>query len=324
MRTQSIKWFAIVGVILFLGMTVAPAIHADVIDYKNNLITYTTSMYVNDGIHSQKIALTQEQSNELEHLFDTLQNQLNQSKSQKKSQTILTRALDAFEQYGLLTTQQKAQMKQLLNNYYRTLKYFHIFSKNNPQPTGRFSIRENFQCLLVGAANGIELDYANYPLPILTFMSKLIGNIWDLIPEDEYIGIQTLLFLGAISLLFTAFFRGLFLVKISPFVMAPINMTFGAYEAFHNWDTGLDEVTKYGSTGWVYTTGLNGTFQYLGYMYGNLGRDVWEDSFDYYRYGYIGVTGFIGFKIFRELNRRPTFFYGYADHVRLKPKSIFG
>ena len=134
---------SIVVVFLFFGLAIAPSINANV-NKEDDLVELDVEFCGFGRKHSVK--LTQEEYNEVELIFDDIQERLSDVESDDEAVEILNEAIVKLDNYGLLGG---LSVKQVQRNFYR-LKQVYINVFNSPYFDNLDTSLENYNCLIIG------------------------------------------------------------------------------------------------------------------------------------------------------------------------------
>ena len=164
---MNMKWFAVLGLLLFLGVAVAPSITAQLIEDKQ-VNPITTEFHGSSGIRSHSIELTEAQMNEVGRLFNDLDEQMKASTSIDEKYQLYINQINSLYNLNVIdsTTQQ-----QLLNQADRWLQLQSIFDKHEHSPNA-FPDYTNYFCLIYGSVNPyifFESYFALAPLQLLGY-----------------------------------------------------------------------------------------------------------------------------------------------------------
>lgn len=98
------KTVSIAVIALFIGLATAPSISAQVnkTTARNDLVEFTTDIYGINGVESQTVKLTKQQTNEIEHIFDSIKAQVDNAQSREKIIKIFSQGIEELNKYGLL------------------------------------------------------------------------------------------------------------------------------------------------------------------------------------------------------------------------------
>lgn len=145
---MKMKWFALLGLVLFFGVATAPRITAEM--YDNESIEITTEFC---GLEKKRLVkLTHQEVYEIHILLESLRVQTNQTTSQEQFIEIINNAIDELEKYGLFGDLNSNQIKQLI--YRNQVK------------------QENKICLLIGRTS--ETTFYG---PGITLLNILISKL---------------------------------------------------------------------------------------------------------------------------------------------------
>ena len=119
------KGLAVVVILLFIGVAFAPSINASVV--KDELVEFKVEFHGLGKKHS--VHLTQDKANEVELLFDDIEQRLSKVENRNEAEDIFKEAVVELDKYGLLgglsvrqvnryieRVNQDSKMKNILNN----------------------------------------------------------------------------------------------------------------------------------------------------------------------------------------------------------------
>ncbi len=283
------KGLAIAVIVLFLGVAVAPSINANV--SKEALVEFTMEVCgLNGG--KQTVKLTQEEAEEVELLFDTIRERLNDTESRKEAEEIFKEAVVELNKYGLLGGLSIKQAQRLVTGGYhdsRAMKIseriFSRFQKNN----------SNYLCLIAGTTNGTNFD---------SQLELLFGRIIVLL------GCVGPIFFNKFPL-YTLFILGYFFMDIfdsfNPVAIASrVNLGGEKGGGWH------PEFVEFYANGWIVTIGLLGIKRYNRELIGTLplyGTAILSQGF-IYKFN-PGILGFTGLQIYNPIQEKH-FYFGSA------------
>lgn len=275
------KKLLVVGVIvLFLGLSVAPSINAN-INNDSELVEITTEICgMGGGKHT--VQLTKEEAEEVDRIFENIRGKLNTTDSREEAEKIFNEAIMELNRYGLLGGLSVKQVQWIFSFYNAIQRYIDI---------NVMSENENYLCLIAGKATNIR--FFGLPYRLISFISTLIRGF---VPDLFYV---LYFIMGELSVLYS----------IIPLKLGG-HIAFGYY--LWAWEHAGD---IYPSSGWVYTLGLNGVKDWSDSFYGHISilsipRTISRlDEF-------IGATHFIGLNI-NNAESEETFFIGTALRVKI-------
>ena len=107
-------------IVLFLGVAIAPSINANIskASVDSELVEITTEVCgLNGG--KQTVELTQEEAAEVEALFDSIRERLNNTETREEAEQIFKEAVVELDKYGLLGGLSVKQAQRLAIGSYR-------------------------------------------------------------------------------------------------------------------------------------------------------------------------------------------------------------
>ncbi len=283
------KLISVTVILLFIGLSFAPSINANV--SKEELVEFTTEVCgLNGG--KQTVKLTQQQADEVEALFDSIREQLNTTESREEAEEIFKNVVVELDKYGLLGGLSIKQAQKLVVNGYQDSRTMKIperiiskFQNNN----------SNYFCLIVGATNGTNFD-SQLEL-LFGRMTVLLGLVGPII-FDKF----PLYMFFIIGYFFMDFFDSFNPVAIA----SRINL---GGEKGGGWNP---EFVEFYANGWIVTTGLLGVKRYNGELIGTLplyGSAILCNGF-IYKFN-PGIIGFTGLQMYNSI-RDKHFYLGSA------------
>ncbi len=276
----------VVGVIvLFIGVGIQPALAT--VEQENIDTEYfdVTTEFI--GLDKNvTVKLTQEQIQELDALFDSFRNSLNNSESYENTVELYNDMILQLDGYGLFGNFSITQIKELVTDRFQNPRINNIMNRLYDRiPSANDS---NAFCLIAGRTNE-----TNFFPPSAMVSNRLLFFI-------AFIFQNYLNFADNLILIF--FFYNMFRFMYSgysPFVLAS-GISFGIES---------DEFqTNNPAKGWVNTYGLNGQKKWEGSFYGNLFIYVL-----WLYYVYVGAIGFKGIRIYLD----EYYYLGSATYVKI-------
>jgi len=308
-KTSLLYKTLVVGVIvLFIGIVIQPAIA--IVEPKNIDIEYfeiTTELCGLNG-RNFTVQLTKEEAENVKELFESIQANINMSKTRKETEIIFREAIVELDKYGLLGNMSIEQVQKLIFNQYHNFKFKEYKNQENSQEI------ENFFCLLVGytsrhvdiqgpfARFGYLLSLAVFNLWGSSNLCKLFNLIYKYLEEHEYynlIGIFYLITLP-IAIFLMPFFWTIYLSTLSCIFYFSFPLNIGTTIGFgYEWKRSFSGESKLFSVqGWIHTYGINGYKNWTeqnGEFYGRIPtipiRREMITSAGYFYPGAIGFTG---------------------------------
>ena len=170
-------------IVLFLGVAIAPSINANIskASVDSELVEITTEVCgLNGG--KQTVELTQEEAAEVEALFDSIRERLNNTETREEAEQIFKEAVVELDKYGLLGGLSVKQAQRLVTGGYQNLRVMKLMEKLNSKNQGINEIN-NLLCLVAGQTTyTIRMSFPT--LGILGFISFLYyiqfmaGFVW--------------------------------------------------------------------------------------------------------------------------------------------------
>jgi len=294
------KGLAVAVISLFISVALAPTINASVV--KEELVEFDIEFYGIGKKHT--VSLTQQEAEEVEQLFDDIEQRLSDVETREEAEVIFNDAIVELDKLGLFIGLNNKQIKKISN-------YKHIneeFKGNLNKNPVTLNDNSNSFCMLVGKA-----DNTKYP-DILSFLFLGFGFIntfsivliYELFPDLYESIISIFPFLENV-MEFITFFPILW-ATLKPFRLLGI-ITFG-----RSWVELSETLPIYHrpSNGWIFTSGLNGIKEWNGSFYGSIGK-IGGSLGSYY----LGVIGFTGIKISQGYSGK-IYFLGNALRVNIE------
>ena len=293
------KLISVTVILLFIGLAFAPSINANV--GKEELVEFTTEVCgLNGG--KQTVKLTQQQANEVEAMFNSIREKLNNTQSREEAEDIFKDAVVELDKYGLLGGLSVKQAQRLVTGRFsNSMSVIEINSKKLDN--------YNFLCLIVGSINNSYVYSLSQRISIKTLF--LLAILTSIAYDSNSELLQSLSFLLYYSVIIFWFGKFYF----SKLNKLPVPTMFGMI------GIGKTEYDLWGGTyytpakGWIKTSGLFGNRDWDGELHGDLRSEVGNLLTIYH----IGVIGFNGIKIFTGSNGEQRYsFHGYTPLVRIE------
>jgi len=245
------------------------------------------------------VQLTQQEADEVELLFDEIEQRLSEVETREQSEEIFNEAVVELDRYCLLGGLSVEQVQRLITDRYQNPRVMRLSEKlHNKNEAGSNS---NFFCLIAGEATGarviglVEMGCSAllYAIFVVYFISEFVFGSPFFLPQ------------------LISFVRSLnnFYQNIS----FPITFGMVALGCRHPLFSPGGPMQNYPAEGWVWTQGLNSDKSWNGTFYGSI-RGL-RSPFYAYHTDYIGVTGFLGIKLTRDDGKQ--FFLGSALRVEI-------
>jgi len=239
-------------VLLFVGVSVAPSINADInkaLD-ENDFIEITIEVCGIKGINPHTVKLTKQEVNEVEDLFDDLKRKIEQANTKDEVIDILNVAIKELDKYDLLPDGISIKQAQsLVMGQHQNSKVFNLLEKVYKIQRKDFDDNENVLCLIAGGGCHFFESY-------LSFASRRVSNIFGEL--ESWASGKDLKNLAHLFYSFTKLF-GLNIPTMLFFFGLVNPICFGNIIHYgillnDNWE----DPSYTPSDGWVYTYGLNG------------------------------------------------------------------
>ena len=278
------KGLAVAVILLFIGVAFAIPINANVskASVDSELVEFTTEVCGLKG-GKQAVQLTKEEAEEVDRLFENVQQRLNESTSRKEAEEIFKEAIVELDKYELLGGLSVKQAQRLVRGKCWIPEVQKIIDRIYNRFLGRFNNYDNSNCLIFGRVT--NADYFNYWLGLYSINNaKEHGYEW--IP---------------------GWMRHR-LLRLCPFKLATF-ISIGSYskawEAFPIY---------YPSVGHIWTNGSEGEKQWDGSLRGKLFEFREDYTNVYYDVYYVGVEYFMGLNFILNGQTR---FLGFAREVKI-------
>jgi hypothetical protein len=283
------KYLAVAVILLFIGVAVAPSIHANV--SKEGLVEFTTEVCgLNGG--KQTVKLTQEEANEVEALFESIRARLNATESREEAEGVFKEAVVELDKYGLLGGLSVKQAQKFVNGEYKNQRVMKLLERLYC----RFTVDDNsnFQCSIVGKT----IYNTEFFGPVITLRRLIWIRVYNFLVQGynklDSQGYEKLAkIVGTLAVISQFIPMGMILLSWFLYQLIPISFghTIGlgvSYGTFHPYSTEYSP-----AEGWVYTNGKNGVIQWDGKLFGIIEFEIPHIIYTYYP----GIIGFTGIKI---------------------------
>ncbi len=293
------KTLAVAVIILFLGLAIQPSVATVQPESIDTEYFDVTTEFIGLG-KEQTVQLTKQQLDELDALFESIREQLNNTESKEEIIQIYNNAIKRLDSIGLLDDLSSKQAQKLATGIYQNQKIKNLIAERNHRTLG------NRYCFTVGNTNyhyfislGSQLiNYELYSI-IASFYQWIDDNFYLILPSIT----KLILLPFALIMELMDFASFLFSNFIRPLSIGNI-ICFGAYL-----QSGYGGTIWEPSRGWVYTNGVDGVKKWDGALWGNLPMEPYFIKL-YLWDTYPGISGFTGIKI-------GNFFMGYAQRVEI-------
>jgi hypothetical protein len=278
---------AIAVIFLFIGVAFAPSIDASVV--KDELVELDVEFCGLGKRHTVK--LTQQEADEVELLFDDIEQKLSEVETREEAEIIYKEAVVELDRFGLLGGLSVIQAQRLVTGEYLPPKVQDKLKNYFEQSNGFNDKNDSFLCTIFGD----------------------LTNLWgiDIYSREIYslfkytIGIRVLIFLSQ--------FCGyppshLFLGIIAEFIIMNREIMVYLYE-YWIFTRLFSTLELRGIDGTIQSQGINGVRLWKGHLTGDLYRPIWGDD---------GKPGIFGFTGFSYTIVEDTHFFGFAIRARIK------
>jgi len=268
---------------LFLGVGIQPLVATDQKAWINEDYYDVDIEFCGLG-RKHTVKLTQQEADEVEQLFDDIEQRLSEVETIEEAEIIFKEAVVELDKYGLLGGLNVRQAQRLVTGVYQNKKIMNIIDEHIENNQNIFNNQTNALCLIVGETNKTSL----YP--------PLINFIFHLAAEKGWLNLYDHPFMWLMGWAF------LFYVQVVHIILG------------HTITLGTNYSSLYPACGWVFTIGLRGIKYWDGAFYGQLSTILpWE------RFGenhYIGIRGFTGIKV-TDPETHEYFYLGTALRVKI-------
>ena len=273
-RNLSKRGLAVCVILLFIGVAFAPSINASVV--KDELVEFDIEFC---GLgRKNTVQLTQQEADEVEQLFDDIEQKLSEVDTREEAEIIFNNAIVELDKYGLIGGLSVRFAQNLVTGKFRNS------FKNNIQQESPTSVKDEIHnrfCLVLGTS--------------LIFTVIQPSNILVPIIDDIYWYIYTKMHNHDLGLFFV-------LLSYTIFNIKPMHIncciSFGYERVIPGYGTSACP-----AIGAIFTIGLEGIKNIAGNFYGNLDKDTLDLT--------IGVKGFTGLRILNN-------YIGFASEVGLQ------
>jgi len=292
------KGLAVAVILLFIGVAFAPSINANIskASIDSELVEFTTEVCgLNGG--KQTVELTQEEAAEVEALFDSIRERLNNTETREEAEQIFKEAVVELDKYGLLGGLSVKQAQRLVTGGYQNSRVMKTLENLYGKNQGSLDDDANVLCLIAGNTSNTMIFgpsmifriLINIPIVILiTLPAALIYYMLGICCEllNIYLGVGYFLyiiseFFGGIAIRFA-------LLSLASHV---VGFPFAELGGFIICGHRVEHIAGgywnyYPAEGWVWTLGLFGIKEWKG--------KFWGQQFGN---GYVGAAGFTGLRI---------------------------
>ncbi len=296
--------------ILFLGVSVQPSIAIIQPEEKIEVEYFEiTSEICGLPGKNHTIQLTTEEAENIEVLFESIRERLNETKSREKSEEIFKETIIELNKYDLLGDLNVKQAQRLVTIGYWNPRIIKLLEKIFSRPEENPDEIENMFCLLVGDTNhrassqgplariGAKIYSAVQNLlnstliklldyPVYLYENGLIGPV--LYELFRIILLPITLITIPIMILMVLF---VFYYWWNDIIYASFPLNIGTLVGFGGNYSSEDGFVFLPAEGWIYTFGMNGYKNWSGEFYGRL--PIPSPSF----LCYPGASGFTGIKL---------------------------
>ena len=292
-------------VLLFIGVAFAPSLYADVenLSEQQELIEFEVEFYGLDAHNEHNVFLTSNEAKRLDDIFDEIDIYLKNINSNDEIENIYQWAISELYKLGLFKDYNYNEIQRLISTIFQIYSLTNLENKIHSQDNLNDDYKENWICLIIGMSNDAFFHYGK------EFLFETIYDIANLIGENtDSWAIKIFIFAVVFSIY--VYYQLYGLEKNG-------KITFGEHGMHYN-EHGWPVYTKHPGSGDIWTFGLNGTVEWSGDLWGQLGVVKYVDEPDYRVYQHIGVEGFTGFKISNPITFK-RHFLGFAEHVAIGP-----
>lgn len=276
------RGIALVVILLFIGLTFAPSIHANI---DKEMVEFTTEVCGLDG-WKQTVKLTRGEAGEVDALFKSIRERFNKTESREEVEEIFKDAVVELDKYRLLGGLNIKQAQKMVTGGDDNQNSLNMI--NNPKiELEELNEYYNSQCYVVGNRSKRTIFLGSFLSRLAYFIGGLSSIFYLLFGIGNVLSLLLLLVAG--------------LYEDSKTIAISQRVGFGIKRMI---DMGVWKY--YPAEGTIATWGSTGRKTWEGPFYGSIKLDGW--LFDTV---YIGMIGFYGLKI--EDN-----YFGYAQKVKLQ------
>ncbi len=149
------KGLAVAVILLFIGVAFAPSINANTHN-DDNLVEFDVEFCGLGKKHT--VQLTQQEADEVELLFDDIQQQLENVESREESEEIFNDAIVELDKYGLLGGLNVRFAQKLVTDKYQNSKGKQLLEKYYSKNQGIPNDNSNQLCLIAGKTSNTFFD----------------------------------------------------------------------------------------------------------------------------------------------------------------------
>lgn len=236
------KVLTIAVIILFIGISVAPSINAN-LSKEKDLVEFTIELC---GLKTgkEKVKLTRGEAEKVESLFDSIGQRMKNIETSEESEKIFKEAVLELDRFGLLGSLSVKQAQRLIFSVHKT-PIIRVLEKTHNKNSISLDENENLFCLMTG-----KTTYTTcFQKPVSTFFIQFAMISYSL--ELEKLGSWFLLF-WILSSIF---------VYNNPIAVL-LKIGLGIYE--------YGDSNRIPARGWIVTLGMNGKKNWNNTFYGQL------------------------------------------------------
>ena len=304
MGTQPfIRNIIIAGILfLFIISTVVPNLNVAGITSEDNLVTMTTQVcnLTTDTTHT--IQLSKQQAQEVQLIFDDLQNRLSTAESAEETQNIFNDTIIELDRYNLLPEEMSVEQAQRLVSYrQRTTPLLQRLTQNTQTQTTEGTIQNKF-CSLAG--NTTNTHFAKLAKRTALRLYYIIDFNTGNAPLNKMA-----------TALFVVFNE---IAKINQKILRQNGSHLGVCIYFGNYHYAPYPDWLSPAQGWISTDGVNGKQNITGSFWGQTMTGGWQPQVDWYmNYTWRGCLGFTGLIYYPGADN--AYFLGSALSVNVGP-----
>jgi hypothetical protein len=295
------KTFALFGFLLFTGLIIVNITPNTVQASRENItsIASTSKVYNNAAEIISTDMLTQQQTQELQRIFDDLKHRLSSEASTDETQRIFNETIIELDRYHLLPDGMSVQQAQRLVSH-ATIRDQRFYQRFLGQPEE--GTIQNMFCSIAGNASTTHVAKPVMKLTMRLFdiMDYCTGNsLLVSLSSSVWFVLDRISTLGQIILLLPGRHCG-------------VSIYFGNYH-FYPYPT-----WRHPAEGWVSTEGLLGKQNITGSFWGQKMTGGWQPQDDWYmNFTWRGCVGFTGLLFYA--GQDTVYFLGSALQVNIGP-----
>ena len=280
------KGFVFVIICLFFGIGIQP-VFADISNDsdESNMVEYTVQV----GDIEHNVVLSSKQAKKLETLIDITKERLDNATTIEETSHVFDETVVSLNELGLLPDDMSVEDTQQIvkgnNRFPMIVKVLNRLSGSNREI---FNNESNLFCLIAGETSNTFF----YPLS-MRILLYMMNNIENDLP------------------LFLCYYLSIFLYQTLTILWVISPVVYGNNGCL-GYKAGMIPTP---SIGWVFTIGLNGINIWDGKFYGII--PIPFGFAEPYK-SCVGIRGFTGISIYKDLNYSDCFYLGFTTQVKIE------